>query len=67
MFFGHSGNGQLGGGVICDKRALPGAVIPAEAGIQSVASAFPMPCAVDSRFRGNDPSAVGFRLGSDSK
>ena len=29
-------------------------VIPAKAGIQSVASSFPKVCGVDSRFRGND-------------
>jgi hypothetical protein len=29
-------------------------VIPAKAGIQSVDSAFPKDCGVDSRFRGND-------------
>jgi hypothetical protein len=29
-------------------------VIPAKAGIQSVGSAFPKICGVDSRFRGND-------------
>ena len=29
-------------------------VIPAKAGIQSVASAFPEVCGVDPRFRGND-------------
>jgi hypothetical protein len=29
-------------------------VIPAKAGIQSFASAFPKVCEVDSRFRGND-------------
>ena len=29
-------------------------VIPAKAGIQSVNSAFPKVCGVDSRFRGND-------------
>jgi hypothetical protein len=37
---------------VCATREPP--VIPVEAGIQSVDSAFPKVCGVDSRFRGND-------------
>jgi hypothetical protein len=41
-------------GVICETWALEAVVIPAKAGIQSLDSAFPQVCRVDSRFRGND-------------
>ena len=43
-----------GGGVIWDGIPFETPVIPANAGIQSVDSAFPKVCEVDSRFRGND-------------
>ena len=42
---------DVDGGVIWD--GIP-SVIPAQAGIQSVDSAFPRVCRVDSRLRGND-------------
>ena len=44
----------VGGGVIWDGIPFETPVIPAKAGIQSVDSAFPRVCRVDSRFRGND-------------
>jgi hypothetical protein len=50
----HRGGPIPGSGVICETQALPGAVIPAKAGIYS---ASPWKCAaegLDSRFRGND-------------
>ena len=37
-----------------DRGLSRSAVIPAKAGIQSIKSAFPKVCRVDSRFRGND-------------
>jgi hypothetical protein len=43
-----------GVGVIWDGMPFETPVIPAKAGIQSVDSAFPKVCGVDSRFRGND-------------
>jgi hypothetical protein len=48
------GRTYFGGGVICETRALPGAVIPAKAGIHPASR---RKCAfkgLDSRFRGND-------------
>src|SRR5437667_12890972 len=45
---------RVGDGVICERRKLPGNVIPAKAGIQPVGGLFPMTCGVDSRLRGND-------------
>ena len=44
----------LGSGVIWNIIPYETPVIPAKAGIQSVNSAFPEVCGVDSRFRGND-------------
>ena len=41
-------------GVIWNGIPYETPVIPAKAGIQSVNSAFPRVCGVDSRFRGND-------------
>jgi hypothetical protein len=41
-------------------------VIPAKAGIQSVDSAIPKVCQVDSRFRGNDCSRPGGLVQSGS-
>jgi hypothetical protein len=41
-------------GVIWNGIPYEPRVIPAKAGIQSVESAFPKVCRVDSRFRGND-------------
>jgi hypothetical protein len=46
--------GGLGSGVIWNIIPYETPVIPAKAGIQSVESAFPKVCGVDSRFRGND-------------
>ena len=43
-----------GSGVIWNFIPYETPVIPAKAGIQSVNSAFPKVCGVDSRFRGND-------------
>jgi hypothetical protein len=43
-----------GSGVIWSQRPIAYAVIPAEAGIQSLDNAFPGVYSVDSRFRGND-------------
>jgi len=45
---------EVGVGVIWDGTPFETAVIPAKAGIQSVGSALPKACGVDSRFRGND-------------
>jgi hypothetical protein len=44
----------FGRGVIWNIIPSETPVIPAKAGIQSVNSAFPKVCGVDSRFRGND-------------
>jgi hypothetical protein len=41
-------------GLIWERIPFETLVIPAKAGIQSVDSAFPKVCRVDSRFRGND-------------
>lgn len=46
--------GYQDAGVICQARGVPSAVIPAQAGIQSLFGAFPKICEVDSRLRGND-------------
>jgi hypothetical protein len=43
-----------GTGVICEIRALPGAVIPAKAGIYSASHWKGAAAGLDSRFRGND-------------
>ena len=43
-----------GSGIIWNISPNETPVIPAKAGIQSVKSAFPRVCGVDSRFRGND-------------
>jgi hypothetical protein len=48
--------GLAGSGVIWNIIPYVTPVIPAKAGIQSVDSAFPKVCGVDSRFRGNDCS-----------
>jgi hypothetical protein len=45
----------LGAGVISETRALPGAVIPAKAGIYSARRWKCAADGLDSRFRGNDP------------
>jgi hypothetical protein len=45
---------SLSVGIIWDGTRFETPVIPAKAGIQSVDSAFPRVCRVDSRFRGND-------------
>jgi hypothetical protein len=45
---------KKGAGVIWNGDPLDPRVIPAKAGIQSVDSASPWVCEVDSRFRGND-------------
>ena len=45
---------SMGVGVIWDGIPFETPVIPAKAGIQSVDSAFPKVCRVESRFRGND-------------
>jgi hypothetical protein len=47
-------NGRRRSGVIWNIIPYETPVIPAKAGIQSVSSAFPKVCGVDSRFRGND-------------
>ena len=44
----------LGSRVICETRALPGAVIPAKAGIYSASHWKCAADGLDSRFRGND-------------
>jgi hypothetical protein len=49
-----SGGPSGGGGVICETRALPGAVIPAKAGIYSASHWKCVADGLDSRFRGND-------------
>ena len=46
--------GALGIRVICDGIAFEMPVIPAKAGMQSVATVSVMVCGMDSRFRGND-------------
>jgi hypothetical protein len=43
-----------GGGVICGKRALPGVVIPAKAGIHFASHWKCADDGLDSRLRGND-------------
>jgi hypothetical protein len=45
---------ETGTGVICETRALPGAVIPAKAGIYSASHWKCAADGLDSRFRGND-------------
>ncbi|PYV34300.1 MAG: hypothetical protein DMG22_06530 [Acidobacteria bacterium] len=55
-----------GDGVICETRALPGAVIPAKAGIYCASH---WKCAaegMDSRFRGNDRSLEGDPIPNDT-
>jgi hypothetical protein len=55
-----------GTGVICETRALPGAVIPAKAGIYSASH---WECAadrLDSRFRGNDQCFEGDPIPNDA-
>jgi len=47
-------NTGTGSGVIWNIIPYETPVIPAKAGIQSVDSAFPKVCGVDSRLRGND-------------
>ena len=57
---------ELGGGVICETRALQAAVIPAKAGIHSANF---RKCAVhglDSRFRGNDRRFARDDIASDT-
>ena len=52
------GVGAIWHGIPFETPVIPAKapVIPAKAGIQSVGSAFPKVCQVDSRFRGNDRS-----------
>jgi hypothetical protein len=45
---------HVGTGVICETRKLPGAVIPAKAGIYSASHWKCAADGLDSRFRGND-------------
>jgi hypothetical protein len=45
---------SMGIGVIWNGMPFETTVIPAQAGIQSVGSAFPRVCGIDSRLRGND-------------
>jgi hypothetical protein len=47
-------NAGISTGVICETRALPGAVIPAKAGIYSASHWKWAADGLDSRFRGND-------------
>ena len=58
---------NAGSGVFCETRALPGAAIPAKAGIHPVGHWKWTAEWLDSRFRGNDLPADGFRRGFDSK
>jgi len=55
-----------GAGVIWNGIPFETLVIPAKAGIQSVISAFPMACGVDSRFRGNDCTSERPCLANDT-
>jgi len=54
------------GGVIWNGISYGTPVIPAKAGIQSLDSAFPKVCGVDSRFRGNDYDMHRPRLANDT-
>ena len=58
---------SVGNGVICKTRALPRAVIPAKAGIHAEGNWRWAADGLDSRLRGNDPLADGFRGRSGSK
>jgi hypothetical protein len=53
-------------GLICGQLALQASVIPAKAGVQSVDSAFPKVCRMDSRFRGNDRRFVRSGIPKDT-
>ena len=57
---------KIGYGVIWDGIPFETPVIPAKAGIQSVGSAFPKVCGVDSRFRGNDCGLMRPCLANDT-
>jgi hypothetical protein len=55
-----------GGGVICETRALPCAVIPAKAGIYSASHWKCAADGLDSRFRGNDQCFEGDPIPDDT-
>jgi hypothetical protein len=57
---------KTGTGVICETRALPGAVIPAKAGIQSASHWKCGADGLDSRFRGNDECFEGDPIPNDT-
>src|SRR5271157_993033 len=55
-----------GSGVICETRALPGAVIPAKAGIHCASHWKCAADGVDSRLRGNDQCFEGDPIPKDT-
>jgi hypothetical protein len=59
------GNFGLGSGVICAIRAIPGAVIPAKAGIHWASHWKCAADGVDSRLRGNDKCFEGDPIAND--
>jgi hypothetical protein len=66
MSLGIKGVKRRGSGFICKTRALPGAVIPAKAGIYSAIDWKSSADGLDSRFRGNDHCFKRGRLPNDS-
>jgi len=60
-------NRRLDIGVICEIRALPGAVIPAKAGIHSANDCKYDAAGLDSRFRGNDQCFEGNPIPNETR